>query len=177
MCTLHLCIVTGRRHFKWCSLRRCSTEEPFSLCPITFLHTFLGPVYLDIACLQRQKLCSLQRNQIFTSPLQDFSNSALGKNTPPKWNMRALHQYIHASCADICSLGLLEKTFNSSKSFPSLYSVLIPKRISNHPAEGTGPSERKQTPLQIHQKASPARPGTDYPWRIVTIDPQRAHYH
>lgn len=91
--------------------------------------------------------------------------------------MRALHQYAPASCAHIHSLCLLGKIFNLSKSFPSLCSVLIPKRVSNHPAERTAPSEKQQTPLQTHQEASPARPRTDYPWRIATTDPQRAHYH
>lgn len=152
----------------WCSL---SLSAPLPL------HTFLGSAYLVILCLHRQKLHSLQRNQIFTSPLQDFSNFALGKNPPPKWNMRGLHQYAHASCAHIHNLCLLGKTFNFAKPFPSLCSVLIPKRVPNHPAEGASPRERPQTPLQTHQKASPARPRTDYPWRIATIDPQRADYH
>lgn len=141
-CTLHLHIVTGRKHFKSVSSVEHLLMEPFSLCPITFLHTFLGSAYLDIVCLHRQKLCSLQRGQIFTSSLQEVSNSALGKSTPPKWNMRALHQYAHASCAHTHSFCLLGKMFNLSKSFPSLYSVLIPKRVSNHPVERTAPSER-----------------------------------
>lgn len=151
--------------------------KPFSFWPITFSYMFLGSSYLDILCLHRQKLCHLQKNQIFTSSLQDFSNSALRKMTPPKWNMRAFYQYAHASCAHVHSPCLLGEIFNLSKSFPSLCSVLIPKRASNHPVQGTASSERLQTPSQIHQKASPARPRTDYPWRIATIDPQRAHSH
>lgn len=103
---------------------------------------FWGSAYLNILCLHRQKLRSLQRNKIATSSLQDFSNSALEKNTPPKWNMRALHQYAHASCAHICSLCLLGKIFNLSKSFPSLCSGLIPKRVSNCPVEGAAPNSK-----------------------------------
>lgn len=75
------------------------------------------------------------------------------------------------------NLCLLRKIFNLPKSLLSLYSVLILKRFSNHPAKRTAPSERQQTPLQIHQKASSARLRTDYPWRIATIYPQRTHYH
>lgn len=177
MYTLHLCVVTGRKHFKSVSSAEHLLMEPFSLCPITSSHMFLGSAYLVILCLHKQKLCSLKRNQIFTSPLQEFYNFALGRNTPPKRNMRALHQYAHASCAHIHSLCLPGKIFNLAKSFPSLCSVLIPKRVPNHPAEGTSPRERLQTPSQTHQKASPARPRTDYPWRIAITNPQRTNYH
>ena len=125
-------------------------------------------------------MCSLQKDQIFISSLYAFSNSALGKNTPHQ------NETLQEHCADIqmlamwthsVNLRLLGKIFNLSKSFLSLYSVLILKRVSNHPAERTAHSERQQTPLQIHQKASSARLRTDYPWRIATIYPQRTHYH
>lgn len=178
MYTLHLCIVTGRKHSKSATSVEHLLRKSFSLCTTAFSHMFFSSTYLIFYVYIGKKLGSLQRNQIFTSSLQDFSNSALWKNTPPKLNMRALHQYAHTSCAHIGNLCLLGKIFNLSKSFhPSSGSVLIPKRVSNNPVEETAPSERQQTPSQIHQKASPARARTDYPWRIATTDPQRAHYH
>lgn len=87
-------------------------------------------------------------------------------------SMQLVSAWTHSD--NLCLLG---KIFNLSKSLLSLYSVLTLNRISNHPAERTAPSERLQTRLQIHQKASSARLRTDYPRRIATIYPQRTHYH
>ena len=85
--------------------------------------------------------------------------------------MQMLAVQTHA--VNLCLLG---KLFNFSKALLSLYSVLVPKRVSNRAAERTTPRERQQTPLQIHHKASSARLRTDYPERISTNYPQRAHY-
>lgn len=117
MYTLHLCIVTGRKHSKSATSVEHLLRKPFSLCPTAFSHMFFSSTYLIFYVYIGKKLGSLQRNQIFTSSLQDFSNSALWKNTPPKLNMRALHQYAHTSCAHIGNLCLLGKIFNLSKSF------------------------------------------------------------
>lgn len=123
-------------------------------------------------------MCSLQRDQIIISSLQAFSNSALGKNTlHQNETLRALRRYADASRTDTLSLCPLGKFFNLSKSLLSLYSVQILKSVSNHPAERTAPSERPQTPLQIHQKARSARLRADYPWGIATNYPQRTHSH
>lgn len=85
--------------------------------------------------------------------------------------------YTSASWAGALSCCLPGKLFSPSKSLLSRCSMLTLKRVSKHPAGRTVPSERQQTPLQIHQKASSAGLRTDYPLRIVTSYPQRTRYH
>lgn len=90
---------------------------------------------------------------------------------------KTLGWYASASWADALGFCLLGKLFSLSKSLLSRYSILTLKRVSKHPAGRRVPSERQQTPLQIHQKASSAGLRTDYPLRIVTNHPQRTRYH
>lgn len=57
------------------------------------------------------------------------------------------------------SLCLLGKMFNLSKSFSSLYSVLIPKRVSNHPVEGTALVKDSKLPYKFTRRPAQSDPG------------------